>query len=92
MNPGEIQAAPGSITINAGRDAVTIIVTNNSVRPVRVSSHYPFWLTNARLTFDRAAAKGRRLDIPAGRTARWAAGETREVVLVRIDGSTGPGG
>ncbi len=89
MRPGEVIAASGSITLNAGRDTTTLTVTNTSKRPVRVSSHYPFWLTNPRLAFDRAAAKGRRLDIPAGRTVRWAAGETREVALVRIDGTAG---
>jgi urease beta subunit len=71
---------------------VTVSVTNTSTRVVRVSSHYPFDRVNPRLDFDRAAARGRRLDLPAGGNARWAPGETREVRLVRYRGSAAAGG
>ena len=64
----------------------TLTVTNTSDHIVRVSSHYPFDQVNARLEFDRAAAHGYRLDLPAGSTLRWAPGETREVALVRYGG------
>ncbi len=86
MKPGEVVTAPGSIEVNAGLDAVTLTVRSTSRRPIRVSSHYPFWRANQRLEFDRAAAVGRRLDIMAGDTVRWAPGETKEVRLVRITG------
>ncbi len=84
MRPGEVAVQPGTIAINAGLEAVTLTVRNTGRRPVRVSSHFPFWLTNQRLEFDRAKAVLCRLDIPAGDTVRWAPGETREVRLVRI--------
>jgi urease subunit gamma/beta len=61
-------------------------VTNTSTRVVRVSSHYPFERVNRRLEFDRAAAAGHRLDLPAGSTERWSPGETRTVTLVRFGG------
>jgi urease beta subunit len=60
---------------------------NTSRRIVRVSSHFPFWLSNHRLQFDRDAAHGFHLDIPAGSTVRWGPGETREVELVRFAGA-----
>jgi urease subunit gamma/beta len=82
--PGDIVTADGEITINAGLDALELEVTNTSDHPVRVSSHFPFDRSNARLTFDRAASRGTRLDIAAGDTVRWAPGETRTVRLVRI--------
>ena len=65
------------------RDRVELDVRNTSRRVVRVSSHYPFELVNPRLEFDRAAATGHRLDIPAGSSERWAPGESRRVRLVR---------
>jgi urease subunit gamma/beta len=83
-HPGDVVTADGEITINAGLDALELEVTNTSDHPVRVSSHFPFDRSNARLTFDRAAARGTRLDIAAGDTVRWAPGETRTVRLVRI--------
>ena len=61
----------------------TLLVRSASPRVIRVASHYPFWLVNRRLIFDRDAALGFRLDLPAGATARWAPGEEREVRLVR---------
>lgn len=80
------------IELGAGRERRRLKVTNTSRRPVRVSSHYPFWLVNPRLAFDREEALGYRLDIPSGSSARWAAGETRDVDLVRYAGAGGAGG
>src|SRR5690348_15588049 len=60
-----------------------LTVHNESGRPVRVSSHYPFWRVNTRLEFDREAARGMRLDIPAGSSVRWGPGEVKEIGLVR---------
>jgi urease beta subunit len=74
------------ITLSPARDRILLEVTNTSRRVVRVSSHYPFWRTNHRLTFDREAARGFRLDIPAGVSVRFAPAETREVALVRYAG------
>jgi urease subunit gamma/beta len=71
------------------RPARTLTVTNTSDHIVRVSSHYPFDEVNPRLEFDRAAAKGYRLDLPAGSTLRWGPGETREVTLVAFGGERG---
>lgn len=81
--PGAVVVGPGSIEINAGMVGFELEVTNDSDHPVRVSSHYPFERVNARLRFDRAAARGARLDLPAGDTLRWEPGETRIVRLVR---------
>jgi len=76
---GEIELAPG-------RERIRLAVTNTSERPIRISSHYPFWRVNARLAFDREAALGFRLDIPAGASVRWGPGEMREVGLVAYGG------
>lgn len=84
--PGEVVTAAGDVTINAGLDVLELVVTNASGHTVRVSSHFPFDRSNPRLAFDRAAARGTRLDIAAGDTVRWAPGETRTVRLVRIPG------
>lgn len=87
--------APGGVVLAAvpppaaERATREIEVTNTSERVVRVSSHYPFQRVNQRLMFDRAAAEGYRLDLPAGSTERWAPGETRTVRLVRYGGATG---
>jgi urease subunit gamma/beta len=84
--PGAIRPAvaaePG--VVPDVRERRTLEVRNDSSRVVRVSSHYPFERVNRRLVFDRAAAVGCRLDLPAGSTERWAPGETRTVTLVRI--------
>jgi urease beta subunit len=80
------------IELAPGRDRITVEVTNTSARIVRVSSHYPFWRTNRRLRFDREAARGFRLDVPAGSSIRFAPGETREVTLVRYGGRGGSDG
>jgi urease subunit gamma/beta len=80
--PGEIRALPGDIQLGPGHRRRRIQVTSRSSRPIRVSSHYPFWRVNFRLEFDRDAAEGYRLDIPAGASIRWAPGEVKEVDLV----------
>lgn len=80
--PGHIEVAPGSIDLYAGRDRITLSITSRGDRPIQVGSHYPFAATNAALDFDRAAAAGRHLDIPAGTAVRFEPGETRDVSLV----------
>ncbi|MBI2586173.1 MAG: urease subunit beta [Rhodospirillales bacterium] len=87
MIPGEIIVAKGKITLNAGRDAVKLKVANTGDRPVQVGSHYHFYETNAALAFDRAAALGRRLDIPAGTAVRFEPGQSREVSLIPYAGN-----
>lgn len=77
------------IELTPGRERIRLTVTNTSSRVVRVSSHYPFWRTNARLAFDREAARGCRLDIPAGSSVRFAPSETKQVALVRFGGRAG---
>jgi urease subunit gamma/beta len=89
--PGAVVAGEGDVELAAGRSRIALSVTNTSERPVRVSSHYPFWRTNARLAFDRGAARGYRLDVPAGASVRWAPGETRDVELVAFGGEGGAG-
>ncbi len=81
--PGEVRVAPGTIVLNEGRDAIDLRVTNQGDRPIQVGSHYPFDRTNNALTFDRALAKGRRLDIPAGTAVRFEPGDEKTVRLVR---------
>ena len=81
---GSIEVADGTVSINQGMESLEIDVTNDSDHVIRVSSHFPFERVNTRLSFDRAAAEGTRLDIPAGDTSRWAPGEQRRVQLVRI--------
>jgi urease subunit gamma/beta len=85
--PGELLAADGEIELNAGRDAITLPVTNVADRPVQVGSHYHFAEVNPYLRFDRGRAYGRRLDIPAGMAIRFEPGETRTVQLVEIAGA-----
>ena len=80
--PGHIEIAPGSIELYAGRDRITLPITSRGDRPIQVGSHYPFSATNAALDFDRVAAAGRHLDIPAGTAVRFEPGETRNVSLV----------
>jgi urease subunit beta len=87
MIPGEVIPGEGEITLNAGRDAITLAVANTGDRPVQVGSHYHFFETNGALAFDRPAARGRRLDIPAGTAVRFEPGQTREVRLVPIAGA-----
>jgi urease subunit beta len=84
--PGEIIVADGEIEINAGRRTVTITVANTGDRPVQVGSHYHFFETNAALAFDRAKARGYRLNIPAGTAVRFEPGQKRTVELVAYAG------
>jgi len=86
MIPGEILVGDGDIEMNAGRPTVTLTVANTGDRPVQVGSHYHFFETNAALDFDRAAARGFRLNIPAGTAVRFEPGQKRTVVLVAYAG------
>jgi len=86
MIPGEMEVAKGDIELNKGRKTVTVKVTNSGDRPVQVGSHYHFAAANPALDFDRGAAWGRRLDVPAGTAVRFEPGVTREVTLVPFAG------
>lgn len=86
MIPGEIICAAGDIELNAGLATLTLTIANTGDRPIQVGSHYLFAETNAALRFDRAAARGHRLDIPAGTAIRFEPGQTRDVVLVPLRG------
>jgi len=87
MIPGEIFPAEGDIEINVGLPVTTLMVANTGDRPVQVGSHYHFAETNAGLAFDRAAARGKRLDIAAGTAVRFEPGQSREVRLVPYSGA-----
>ena len=87
MIPGEVISAAGEIELNAGRPVLTLEIANTGDRPIQVGSHYPFADTNRALAFDRAAAAGKRLDIPAGAAVRFEPGEQRTVRLVAVAGS-----
>lgn len=87
MIPGEIFPVDGEITLNAGARSTTLMVANTGDRPVQVGSHYHFAEANPGLSFDRAAARGLRLDIPAGTAVRFEPGQSREVQLVPYQGS-----
>jgi urease subunit beta len=87
MIPGEVIPAAGDLEINAGLEAITLNVANTGDRPVQVGSHYHFAETNAALSFDRATALGRRLDIPAGTAVRFEPGQARDVQLVPYRGA-----
>jgi urease subunit gamma/beta len=93
---GEVMPAGGhagaTIELNAGRPTLELVVTNTGDRPIQVGSHYPFAETNRALAFDRAAAAGQRLDIPAGAAVRFEPGEQRTVRLVPGVGDTGARG
>ena len=86
MIPGETFIKDGEIVLNAGRQTVTLTVANSGDRPIQVGSHYHFFETNPALKFDRAKARGMRLDIPAGTAVRFEPGQTREVILVALAG------
>ena len=86
MIPGEIQAAPGEIELNKGRNPITIEVANTGDRPIQVGSHYHFFETNEGLKFDRDKARGMRLDIAAGTAMRFEPGQERDVTLVPLGG------
>jgi urease subunit beta len=85
--PGEIIPGEGAIPLNPGRERTTLVVTNTADRPVQVGSHYHFAAVNPGLSFDRAAAWGRHLDIPAGTSVRFEPGVEREVTLVPFAGA-----
>ncbi|WP_298806906.1 urease subunit beta [uncultured Lentibacter sp.] len=87
MIPGELFPAEGGIMLNAGAEAITLLVANTGDRPVQVGSHYHFAETNPALTFDRVAAHGRRLDIASGTAVRFEPGQRREVQLIPIGGA-----
>lgn len=84
--PGELLAEPGEILLNAGRPVQTLTVTNTGDRPVQVGSHFHFFEANEALHFDRAAARGWRLNIAAGTAVRFEPGQERTVELVEISG------
>jgi urease subunit beta len=86
MIPGEIIAATGEIELNAGLPVITLEVSNTGDRPIQVGSHYHFYETNPGLAFDREAARGLRLDIPAGTAVRFEPGQTRMVRLIPFAG------
>ncbi|MBW6438417.1 urease subunit beta [Actinoplanes hulinensis] len=86
MIPGEVLYGEGDIEINAGRPTVALTVRNTGDRPVQVGSHYHFAESNAALEFDRAAAWGHRLAIPAGTSVRFEPGIPRDVTLVALAG------
>ena len=87
MIPGEIIPAPGDIEINTGAPRLTLEVANTGDRPIQVGSHYHFFETNVALEFDRAKARGQRLDIPSGTAVRFEPGQRREVTLVPYGGA-----
>ncbi len=87
MIPGELFPAEGEIELNAGAKTLTLDVSNTGDRPIQVGSHYHFAETNAGLSFDREAARGMRLDIPAGTAVRFEPGQTRSVTLIPFSGA-----
>jgi urease subunit beta len=87
MIPGEMKVDSGEIELNAGRRTVTLTVTNTGDRPVQVGSHYHFFETNEALSFDRAQARGMRLNIAAGTAVRFEPGQSRTVELVDYAGA-----
>ena len=86
MIPGEYFINPGEIELNRGRKTLTLTVSNSGDRPIQVGSHYHFFETNPALQFDRAKARGMRLDIAAGTAVRFEPGQSREVTLVAVAG------
>lgn len=87
MIPGELFPEPGSLELNAGRPVTTLTVANTGDRPIQVGSHFHFHEANGALEFDREAARGLRLDIPAGTAIRFEPGDEREVRLVPLAGT-----
>jgi len=86
MIPGEYAIQPGEIELNIGRSTLTLSVANTGDRPIQVGSHYHFFETNEALAFDRAAARGMRLNIAAGTAVRFEPGQSRTVELVAYAG------
>ena len=87
FTPGEVMPAAGEIEINAGRELKTLKVSNVGDRPIQVGSHYHFYETNGALKFDREAARGFRLNIPAGTAVRFEPGQDRTIELVALAGA-----
>jgi urease subunit beta len=87
MIPGQIFPVPGQVVLNKDRPAISLTVANTGDRPIQVGSHYHFAETNAALAFDREAAVGHRLDIPAGTAVRFEPGQSREVQLIPYGGA-----
>ena len=87
MKPGEIIPAAGNLVLNEGRDTIELDVANTGDRPVQVGSHYHFFEVNSALSFDRAQARGMRLDVPAGSAVRFEPGQSRRVRLVPYGGA-----
>ena len=87
MIPGEYFIKPGEIELNKGRKTLTLTVSNSGDRPIQVGSHYHFFETNPALQFDRAKARGMRLDMAAGTAVRFEPGQSREVTLVALAGA-----
>ncbi|MFJ5958322.1 urease subunit beta [Paenarthrobacter sp. NPDC092416] len=87
MIPGEYRLRPEPIVCNSGREAIAVEVVNRGDRPIQIGSHYHFAEANRGLEFDREAAYGRRLDIPAGTAARFEPGDSKTVHLVDLAGS-----
>ena len=87
MIPGELFVQLGDVELNAGRATLAVTVANTGDRPIQVGSHYHFAETNAALSFDRAAARGFRLNIAAGTAVRFEPGQTRKVELVALSGA-----
>jgi urease subunit beta len=85
--PGEVRVSSGELELNAGRDRLTLRVVNTGDRPVQVGSHVHFAQTNPALAFDRARARGYRLDVPAGTSLRFEPGVERDVELVALAGA-----
>ena len=86
MIPGELLPADGELLLNEGRETRSLTVANTGDRPVQVGSHYHFFEVNSALDFDRQAARGYRLDIPAGTAVRFEPGQSRKISLVRYAG------
>jgi urease subunit beta len=86
MHPGEYILGDGDIELNAGLAAARVLVSNKGDRPIQVGSHYHFYEVNGALDFQRSAAYGMRLDIPAGTAVRFEPGEEKEVSLVALSG------
>jgi len=86
FGPGAVICEPGTLELNAGRDAKTLEVVNMGDRPIQVGSHYHFFEVNRMLQFDRAEALGFRLDIPAGTAVRFEPGDTKQVTVVALAG------
>ncbi len=87
MHPGELLLGDGEIELNAGRATARLVIRNTGDRPIQVGSHFHFFEVNTALDFDRPAAYGMRLDIPAGTAIRFEPGEEKEIPLVALAGN-----